>query len=404
MTPYFEEGGVTIFHGNALDVLRQLPEASVNCCVSSPPYWNMRDYGTAEWQGGAPDCDHLMLRGSQGETGQRAGRSHTQRVPFKDKCGYCGGVRIDRQLGLEKTPEEFVENIVAVFREVKRVLRDDGTAWVNIGDGYNNREGQRKQGVERDDVAGWKQQTNTGSTNVGSRNCPNLKPKDLVGVPWMLAFALRADGWWLRQEIIWHKPNPMPESVDDRPTKAHEQIFLLSKSERYFYDADAIKEPASKETHARYQRGRSDTHKWADGGPGNQTIAKSFAHMRKNGVHPKAAEPGSGIKSNTSFSAAVKDVVEDRNKRSVWTVASYPFPEAHFATFPPALITPCVLAGCPVGGTVLDPFSGAGTTALVAKKNGRKCIGVELNASYIDISARRLSQSVFDFEALQSGI
>lgn len=225
-----------------------------------------------------------------------------------------------------------------------------------------------------------------------------LKPKDLVGIPWMLAFALRADGWYLRSEIIWHKPNPMPESVTDRPTKAHEQIFLLAKSKRYYYNAGAIQERASDDTHARYARGRSDTHKWADGGPGNQSIAKSFEHMRtRNGVHPKCAAAGSGIKQNESFSAAVKDVVETRNKRTVWTVATQPFPEAHFATFPEDLIRPCILAGCPAGGTVLDPFSGAGTTGLVAKENGCEYIGVELNPDYVAMSEKRLCQEVLAF-------
>jgi site-specific DNA-methyltransferase (cytosine-N4-specific) len=214
----------------------------------------------------------------------------------------------------------------------------------------------------------------------------------------MCAFALRDDGWFLRQEIIWEKPNAFPESVKDRPTRSHEQIFLFSKSPAYYYDFESIQEAASEDTHARYARGRSDTHKWADGGPGNQTIAKSFEHMRKNGVNPKCAEPGSGIRQNESFSAAVKDVVEYRNKRSVWTVPTNPYPEAHFATFSPALILPAVLAGCPPGGTICDPFSGAGTTALVAKANGRKCIGIELNRAYIDMSVKRLSQDVLDLQ------
>lgn len=214
----------------------------------------------------------------------------------------------------------------------------------------------------------------------------------------MLAFALRDAGWYLRQEIIWEKINCMPESVKDRPTRNHEQIFLLTKSETYFYDWEAIKEPASADTHARYGRGRSGTHKYADGGPGGQSIAKSFDHMRKNGVTPKSAPAREGgVKANEIFHAAVKDVVEFRNKRSVWPIASKAFSEAHFATFPEDLIRPCILAGCPVGGTVLDPFSGAATTALVAKENGRKAIGIELNEQYLEISRRRLSQSVLAF-------
>jgi site-specific DNA-methyltransferase (adenine-specific) len=188
------------------------------------------------------------------------------------------------------------------------------------------------------------------------------KPKDLIGIPWMVAFALRADGWYLRSDIIWHKPNCMPESVADRPTKAHEYIFLLSKSERYFYDADAIKE---------------------------QTTGNS--HSRGSGVHPKSVDPGKGIKANSSFEAACRDIVTSRNKRTVWTIPSHPFKEAHFATFPEALVEPCILAGCPESGIVLDPFFGAGTVGVVAKKRGRRYIGTELNPEYCEIARRRIA-------------
>ena len=433
---------IKILQGDVIVRLRELPADSVHCCVTSPPYWGLRDYGTGRWEGGQSDCDHKQVHGSQGKTGQRANRSHPGEIPFKDTCGKCGAVRVDQQIGLEPTPESYIVRLVEVFREVRRVLRPDGTLWVNIGDSYNAHPGQRKT----TDAAGPKQRTR----QVGA-----LKPKDLVMIPARLALALQADGWWLRSDIIWHKPNPMPESVTDRPTKSHEYIFLLSKSADYFYDYVAIQEPASSDTHARYARGRSNTHKWADGGPGNQSIAKSFDHMLQPGVHPKAAEPNSRIKSNSSFSATVKDIVTARNKRSVWEIATQPFPEAHFATYPEELAGTCVKAGtsehgccaacgapwervvehtpmeissgpksggygsrttdglsgtmispaltkttgwepvCECGGdpvpcTVLDPFSGSGTTGLVCAKAGLNYIGVELKPDYAEMSRRRI--------------
>lgn len=301
--------------GDTRTQLRTLADASVHTCVTSPPYYGLRDYG-------------------------------------------CDG-----QIGLERTPDEYVSALVDVFREVRRVLRDDGTLWLNLGDSYVGTSG----GGQR--VA----QTNTGISMdalndrrpVGMRPGKDnpCKPKDLIGIPWMVAFALRADGWYLRSDIIWSKPNPMPESVKDRPTKAHEYVFLLSKGPSYHYDADAIREPHAPDSLARVGRGRSDDHKWADGGPGNQTLAKDIT---------KACHP------------------DGRNRRSVWTVTTQPFAEAHFATMPPALAEPCILAGAPVDGVVLDPFGGAGTTALVARRNGRRFVHVELNPEYMAIAKRRL--------------
>lgn len=368
--------------GDALTVLRTLPEASAHCCITSPPYWGLRDYGTAEWKGGRPDCDHLMIRGTQGKTGQRADRTHTQRQPYKTVCKRCGAKRVDQQIGLEKTPGEYVARLVEIFREVRRVLRDDATVWINLGDCYNNSPGQRKQGVERNDVAGWKQSTNEGCLTIGSRHVSALKPKNLIGMPWRVAFALQEDGWILRSEIIWHKPNPMPESVQDRPTRAHEQIFLLSKNATYFYDFDAVLEPVAGSSHARGSGVNPKAAKWPAGW--------SAEEGRHDGIPTGKYRP----KQNASFSGSVNGLVENRNKRSVWTVPTFPFPEAHFATFPPALILPCVLAGCPAGGTVLDPFSGAGTTGLVAKENGREYIGIELKPEYVAIAEKRLAQEV----------
>lgn len=329
---------VQIIQGDAYEVMSRMDRGSIQCCVTSPPYWGLRDYG------------------------------------------------VDGQIGLEETPEEYVETVRMIFREVRRLLRDDGTLWLNMGDCYAGGEGGTR------DAQRWPKQSRNDHRTTHSRKHAGLKHKNIVGIPWRVAFALQGDGWYLRSDIIWHKPNPMPESMKDRPTKSHEYIFLLTKAARYYYDADAIKEPSSSDSHARYARGRSNDHKWADGGLGNQTIAKSFEHMRKPGVTPKAAASGSGIKNNESFSAAVKDVVEDRNKRTVWTVPTYPYPGAHFATFPPNLIRPCILAGCPQGGTVLDPFAGSGTTGMVAEEAGRNSILIELNPEYCEMAKRRTAQ------------
>lgn len=349
VTPTYDRDGVTIFNGDALAVLRDLPDESVNCCVTSPPYWGLRDYGVAG------------------------------------------------QLGLEKTPDEYVSKIVDVFREVRRVLADDGTLWLNIGDSYaatskNRTEAQASNGTGLQGGLF----TQFAILRQQSKVVDGLKPKDMVGIPWRVAFALQADGWYLRQDIVWSKPNVMPESVRDRCTKSHEYIFLLSRCPRYHFNQEAIKEPASPDTHARYARGRSGDHKWADGGPGNQTLATSMEHMRKPGVNPKAAQNANGSRQNASFSEAVKDIVDERNKRSVWTVPTHGFPGAHFATFPPKLIEPCILAGCPAGGVVLDPFLGSGTTAAVAQRLGCKCVGIELNEKYIELATKRLRQGVLD--------
>ena len=313
-----------VIEGDNAQRLATLPDGCVHTCVTSPPYWGLRDYG------------------------------------------------VDGQIGLEETPDEFVAKMVQVFREVRRVLRDDGTAWVNLGDSYaaSGMGGNPNESEHR------KQATNAGSLIAGRKPPRGFKPKDLIGIPWRVAFALQADGWYLRQDIIWHKPNPMPESVTDRCTKAHEYLFLLSKGPRYFYDAAAIYEPVS----------------------GN-------AHSRGTGVNPKAAATEMGQrgqpKQNGSFSAAVNAVDTGkrgddggmaRNRRSVWTVATQPFPEAHFATFPEALVEPCVKAGSPLGGLVLDPFSGSGTTGVVALKQGRSYVGCELNPEYVQMSRRRLGE------------
>jgi DNA modification methylase len=342
---------VTILTGDCRDVLKTLPDASVNCCVTSPPYWGLRDYGHAG------------------------------------------------QIGLERTPEEYVVNLVAVFREVRRALREDGTLWLNLGDSYAGYHGNSK--VADADAPSNKPGyvENMRSTTVG---VSGLKPKDLVGIPWRVAFALQADGWWLRSDIIWHKPNPMPESVTDRPTKSHEYIFLLTKSDRYYYDAEAIMEPV--------QSGPSDVRKMleskdridakhfhTDAGP--LAAANHRTHIgNKRAVggydpsHGKARPGRDGGPGQDRRSEEPREVTLFRNKRDVWTVGTSTYDGAHFATFPPALIAPCILAGCPMGGTVLDPFGGSGTTGQVAEEDGRNSVLIELNAEYVKLAQRRTAQ------------
>ncbi len=293
--PYYDNGHVQLWTGDCREVLALLEPESVQCCVTSPPYWGLRDYGI----------------GSEA-------------------------------IGLEPTPEAYVQHLVEVFREVHRVLRGDGTVWLNLGDSYTSggrntyhpKHDERESGECFQRVGVWR-----------PPNPDNLKPKDLVGIPWRVAFALQADGWYLRSDIVWAKPNPMPESVTDRPTKAHEYLFLLAKAERYYYMPEAIQE------HAPSIKTRQDA-----------------------GIDSRIA--GNGY----------------RNKRTVWEVATQPYSGAHFAVFPEKLVEPCILAGCPVGGTVLDPFSGAGTTALVAQKFGRRAIGIECNEEYNALAARRMAQ------------
>ena len=293
----------TVIQGDALTRLKELSSEAVDCCITSPPYYGLRDYG------------------------------------------------VEGQIGLEESPEAYVSKLVEVFREVRRVLKKEGTLWLNIGDSYAS-----NWPCNRRNVIG------TGSLPNGKREARpprmgyGLKDKDLIGIPWMVAFALRADGWYLRSDIIWHKPNCMPESVTDRPTKAHEYIFLLSKSQKYYYDNEAIKESQS------------------------GTIHKARTFGAKKQIGTKRNDIGRTFEDNG-----------DRNKRTVWTVATKPFAEAHFATFPPALIEPCILAGCPEGGICLDPFFGAGTTGLVAKKLGRHFIGIELNEAYVGMAQKRIA-------------
>lgn len=314
-----------ILNGHVLEMLPTLPSDSVQCIVTSPPYWGLRDYG------------------------------------------------VEGQLGLEATFGEFLANQVAVFEECRRILKPDGTLWLNMGDGYSQ----------------------------PGKRLPGCKEKDLIGQPWRLAFALQEAGWFLRQDIIWHKPNAMPESVGDRCTKAHEYLFLLTKRARYYFDQEAIKEPTTGTAHP---RGKGVNPKARQKVPaGWDTCAGSHGSIHKDGRQGKTPGVNSRIhvtrsangrapqsRQNESFSAAVAGLVEFRNKRSVWSIASKGYPGAHFATFPPALVRPCVLAGSRPGDTVLDPYGGSGTTAQVAQDLGRKWILVELNAEYVKLARQRL--------------
>jgi DNA modification methylase len=352
---------LTLLQGDALEKLQSLESKSVQCCVTSPPYWGLRDYGTAAWEGGEVECEHKRFNAyPTGLVGTDQAQQNSKF--FKDACPKCGARRIDSQLGLEPTPEVYIENMVAVFRQVGRVLRDDGTLWLNMGDSYAAQGGSKEAGLYQDKrnvLATWQQ---------ARKPACGLKPKDLCGIPWLLAFALQADGWYLRSDIIWHKPNPMPESVTDRPTKAHEYIFLLTKSERYFYDAEAIREP-------------SDL----------SVSIEEYERIKANGTWPSG-----GI---TRYAGSLKDAPSiahplGRNKRSVWTIPTQPYADAHFATFPEELPKLCILAGSKPSDIVLDPFAGSGTTGQVAIELGRKVILIELNPDYCEMIQVRCTTTI----------
>ena len=354
-----------ILVGDCIEQLKTLPDDSIDCCVTSPPYYGLRDYGTGKWVGGDPNCPHYRTtkRSDATATGHKAmmdGGHPVGDAIYKTVCPLCGAVREDKQIGLEETPEQYVQHLVEVFREVRRVLKSDGTLWLNIGDSYC---GTGSKGNYKDPK--YKDGRNGQSVSL-TQKIEGYKSKDLIGIPWMLAFALRADGWYLRQDIIWSKPNPMPESVRDRCTKSHEYIFLLSKSQRYYYDCDSIKEKAKTKPTKR--------NKHKEGYQADYTKGDRFS-------------PGERVYGADGF----------RNKRDVWSVPLKPLKEAHFATFPEKLVEPCVLAGCKPNGIVLDPFFGSGTTGVVALKHGRDFVGCELNPEYVEIAKRRTSSVQMQF-------
>ncbi len=321
-----------VLQGDAIERLSGLPDGSARCCVTSPPYWGLRDYG------------------------------------------------VEGQIGLENSPDGFVDALVSVFREVRRVLSDDGTLWLNLGDSYaasggDDKSGSSDQGVGRGD-------------RPEQRRRAGLKPKDLVGIPWMVAFALRSNGWYLRSDIIWSKPNPMPESVTDRPTKAHEYIFLLSKSQRYYYDAVAIREPYAASTVGQFDQpyeGKA-TKDYAAAGVQNPSAIKKRITDKQRGHGRRHA----GFNDRWDAMTREEQQSEGANKRSVWQVATHPYPDAHFATYPEKLIEPCILSGSAYGDTVLDPFTGSGTTGAVAVRHQRNFIGCELNPDYVELARKRI--------------
>ena len=322
MTTYYQDAHVTLHHGDALGVLTDLPDRSVDCIVTSPPYFGLRDYG------------------------------------------------VDGQIGAEPSPGEFVAALVAVFREARRVLADDGTLWLNLGDSYVHKKASGPQGRDGERAT----RTFTADAAGGWSGLPD---KNLLGIPWRVALALQDDGWTLRNEIIWHKPNAMPESVADRLSNRHEHLFLLTKQPRYWFDLDPIREPRSE-----------------------VSIKRATPHRSPAGKAAREGLPYAGIASPQTL--ALSQMMHDggRNPGDVWTIATQPFTEAHFATMPPALAERCIQAGCKPGGTVLDLFSGSGTTGLAAARHGRRYVGIDLNADYLDLSLRtRLAQPSLTTEA-----
>lgn len=340
--------------GDCRDTMRRWAEQGIKAqmCVTSPPYFGLRDYG------------------------------------------------VDGQLGLEQTPEQYVAAMVEVFRCVRRVLADDGTLWLNIGDSYCGYKGD-KYGDTKGNLTARTPESNGKRFEVGTPQTAGVKNKDLIGIPWMLAFALRADGWFLRQDIIWHKPNPMPESVRDRCTKAHEYVFLLSKSERYFFDSEAMKEPAAESSIKRWAQD-VDNQRGSDRVPGktNGTMkavggprSKRDSFKRDNSKRAEVI-PGQTVGTHRPDREESNYDTATRNRRSVWTVATRPYKGAHFATFPPALIEPCILAGSRPGDAVLDPFMGSGTTAAVALQHRRQYLGCELNQDYKPLQDERIREAL----------
>ena len=306
-----------IINREALYALRELPSESVNCCVTSPPYYGLRDYG------------------------------------------------LDAQIGREDTPEHYIGRLVEVFRELRRVLKDDGTFWLNIADTYCGT-GNKGSYTDPKNPKG-----RNGHAVSIARTAAGCKQKDLIGIPWLLAFALRSDGWYLRSDIIWLKENPMPESCRDRPSRCYEHIFLLTKSKKYYYDAAAIAEPIAPGTAARYRQGRGAGHKYAEEVPGQGKV-QGINKTRSGGYYDDALMPTT------------------RNKRDVWLINTVPYKGGHFAAYPPKLAETCILAGCPKGGIVIDPFFGSGTTGLAAKNLDRHYIGIELNTEYCALAGARI--------------
>lgn len=452
MTPFYVDDWLTVLGGDCGAVLAELDADSVDCVVTSPPYWNLRDYGTATWIGGDADHQHVgsrQLAPPPGSAKQASKRGSTD--VYAGDCA-CGARRVDQQLGLEATPEEYVERIVAVFREVRRVLKPTGVLWLNLGDSYIDRANASQGALHR------KRRDKQMPPRVHSRP-PGLKDKDLAGVPFRVVLALQADGWWWRQTVIWNKPNPMPESVEDRPTTSHEYLFLLTKASRYYWDQEAVREPVSPATHARLSQdvaGQNGSAR-ANGGTRADRPMKAVARKSLPGRDGR-------IRSHDQWHAAHAAPVADRNMRSVWTIPTQPYRGAHFAVFPPRLPELCILAGSsergvcpecgapwrrvvartpmiirpgpgrqalaeaatgatsrtaitgtmltpatsqttgweatcghttaePVPAVVLDPFGGSGTVGMVAQRLRRRATLIDLNPAYLEQQLERAARA-----------
>lgn len=362
-TTYYRDDTITLYTGDAIDALASLPDASVDCVVTSPPYWGLRDYGTGCWVGGNPACTHAAGRGTnQAQTkNPRVGypTSVAHRGGDSQQCRRCGAWRIDRQYGLEPTPDDYVRRLRDVFTELHRVLAETGTVWLNLGDSYSAEPPGRSQHAMRTSTLAGKSAAAPMRESVrgnGTNRSRSLPRKNLYGIPWRVALALQEDGWILRNAIIWHKPNAMPESVKDRLSCRHETLFLLTKSDNYYFDLDSIREP--------YTADRPFSRKIRFGGNKDNTIKMSWTPQ------------GQG-----------------KNPGDVWSISTRPLREAHCAPFPIDIPLRCIAAGCPESGRVLDPFSGAGTTGLAARQLGRFYQGIDLRRDYHDIALRRLVDS-----------
>jgi DNA modification methylase len=342
--PYYSDDLVTLLHGDALEHARTLPDCSVQTIVTSPPYFGLRDYGE------------------------------------------------EQQIGAEGSVGEYVARLVALFSELRRVLADDGTLWLNLGDSYGGNTSIGRNDSGRNFTGGGGNRVGTGNPGHQGQKPSIGTAKNLLGIPWRVAFALQDDGWILRSEIIWHKPNPMPESVTDRPTKAHETIFLFAKSSAYYYDAESIAEPSVKgDAGSRFDTGKTDAHQLGRAQKGPRFGGNKYGDTGDGGADDKTRTKSGNVYTSDGT----------RNKRTVWTVATVPFPGSHFAVYPPNLIRPCILAGSREGDTVLDPFSGSGTTGMVATQEGRKYIGIDMNSDYLDLSLKtRFAQPVLNLGAL----
>jgi DNA modification methylase len=419
VTETFLDGKVTLLVGDVRAKLRELPADHFDCVVTSPPYWGLRDYGTGRWEGGEADCDHRSPTMRDGRNEDRAklpGSSATNSAQLllahRSACGKCGAVKVDEQIGLEPTLSEHLAAMVEVFREVRRVLKPIGVCWINYGDCYatspNGRSAADTKAVGNDD--------RTFRDKPFSTIQGTLKAKDLCMVPERLFIALQDDGWWVRSKMPWIKRNGMPESITDRPANSLEQVALLTKSERYWYDAEAVRKPASPSTNSRVAQNvaaqaGSDR---ANGGAKTNGPMEAVVRFKKPGVTPKSAGEETNIRAKESWHASTAGPpLNDRNFRNTdlfFSSIDIPFglisdadgtplaidanpqgfSEAHFATFPTALIEPLIMAGCPVGGEVLDPFGGSGTTALVATTMGRKATIIELNPEYATLARARI--------------